>query len=91
MSLKDDWKAAGKGLGRSFAGLGKSIIKSVQVKTDRAAGAPQEETPDLRESWREVGRSFGETGLDLGRALAGTAEKAASAIENKTRDSGDPE
>ena len=38
MSLKDDWKKTGKDLGKSFAGLGKSIIKSVEAGADKVNG-----------------------------------------------------
>ena len=35
MSLKDKWKETGKNIGRSFASLGKGIVKSVKVGVDR--------------------------------------------------------
>ena len=38
MGLKDNWKDVGKGLGKSFAGLGKSIVKSVKEGANRATG-----------------------------------------------------
>ena len=34
MSVKDNWKQTGKGVGKSFAGLGKAIAKSVKVGVD---------------------------------------------------------
>ena len=87
MSLKDDWKDTGKGIGKTFAGLGKSIAKSVKVGLDAAT----DETPvdengkplpnGLRESWTEVGHSFGTTGKSLGRAAAGTAKKVIDKVD----------
>ncbi|MBQ9388424.1 MAG: hypothetical protein IJU01_07245 [Lachnospiraceae bacterium] len=87
MGLKDNWKDVGKGLGKSFAGLGKSIVKSVKEGANRATGdEPLDENgnpvrTDLRETWSEVGHSFGETGKALGKAAAGTAKKVADSVE----------
>lgn len=87
MSLKDDWKDAGKGIGKSFAGLGKSIIKSVKVGVDRvtedenAEKVESESKTSLREDWSAVGHSFGRAGKSLGKAAAGTVKKVADAID----------
>ena len=79
MSVKDNWKDTGKGLGKSFAGLGKSIVQSVKVGKDKVLDKDTEDRPDLRESWKEVGESFGQAGKSFGKAMAGTAKK----VENK--------
>jgi hypothetical protein len=87
MSVKDEWKNTGKGLGKSFTGLGKSIVRSVKVGAENILDErPKDENGNvapthLRESWSEVGHSFGNTGKALGRAAAGTAKKVADAIE----------
>lgn len=87
MSVKDNWKNTGKGLGKSFSGLGKSIVKSVKV----GAGKILDEEPkdedgsvkreSLKESWSEVGHDFGKTGISFGKAVTGTAKKVAKKIE----------
>ncbi|MBQ7566908.1 MAG: hypothetical protein IJT18_07295 [Oscillospiraceae bacterium] len=83
MSLKDSWKETGKGIGKTFAGLGKAIVKSVEVGVDRATGDdPENAATDLRESWSEVGHSFGKTGKSLGKAAAETAKRAEEAIDD---------
>ena len=87
MSVKDNWKNTGKGLGKSFAGVGKSIIKSVKVGADRILDEePRDENgnvvqTDLRESWSEVGHSFGNTGKSFGKAVSGTAKKVAKKVD----------
>ncbi|MBQ7700305.1 MAG: hypothetical protein IJT49_08200 [Clostridia bacterium] len=87
MSVKDNWKNTGKGLGKSFAGVGKSIIKSVKVGADRILDEePRDENgnvvqTDLRESWSEVGHSFGNTGKSLGKAVSGTAKKVVKKVD----------
>ena len=86
MSLKDSWKEAGKGIGKSFVGLGKSIIKSVEVGADRALdeepkNASEAQPVDLRETWSVVGHSFGDAGKALGKAVAGTAKTVIDKVE----------
>ena len=87
MSVKDNWKNTGKGLGKSFAGLGKSIVKSVKVGADKLLDEePKDEEgnvkpTNLKESWSEVGHSFGNTGKSLGKAVSGTAKKVAQKID----------
>lgn len=86
MSLKDNWKDTGKGLGKSFAGLGKSIVKSVKVGADKLLDEePKDENgnvkpTNLKESWSEVGHSFGSTGKSLGKSVSGTAKKVTDKI-----------
>ena len=86
MSLKDKWAAAGKGIGKSFASLGKGIVKSVKVGLDRTgddAAAEEARNTDLRETWSEVGHNFGDAGKSLGKAAAGTAEKVVGEDDEK--------
>lgn len=87
MSVKDNWKNTGKGLGKSFAGVGKSIVKSVKVGADKILDEePKDENGNvkptgLKESWSEVGHNFGKTGKSLGKAVSGTAKKVAKKID----------
>ena len=89
MGLKDDWKETGKNLGKSFVGLGKSIIKSVEVGTDKVLDEEKKnengepEPTGLRESWSKVGHSFGEAGKSLGKAVAGTAKSVAESLDDE--------
>ena len=87
MSLRDEWKDAGKAIGQSFAKTGKSIAKSVKVGVDAAADErPVDENGEpvdtgLKKSWTEVGHQFGAAGKSLGRAAAGTVRKVADAVD----------
>jgi len=87
MSLKDKWKKAGKGMGESFSGLGKSIVKSAKVGVDELNGEhPKDEDGNpvdtgLKENWKAVGKSFGDTGAALGKAFAGTAKKVTDELD----------
>ena len=88
MSLGEKWKEAGKGMGESFSGLGKSIVKSAKVGVDNLAGeAPVDENGEkkesgLKENWKGVGRSFKHTGSALGKAFAGTAKKVVDEVDD---------
>ncbi|MBP5661609.1 MAG: hypothetical protein J6X30_00440 [Clostridia bacterium] len=83
MSLKDNWKNAGVGIGKSFAGVGRSIVKSVKAGVDKAAG--EENNINLKESWSEVGHNFGDAGKSLGKAAAGTVRKVADKVDPEDR------
>ena len=89
MSLKDDWKDAGKNIGHTAADVGKSIVRSVKVGSEiildeRPKDAEGNEAPTgLRESWTDVGHDFGKAGKALGKAAAGTARKVADAIDDE--------
>ena len=88
MSLKDKWKRFGKGMGKSFSGLGKSIVKSAKVGMDKlsedepAEKKEGQEQKPLSENWKEVGKSFGETGVAFGAAVTGTAKKVADDLDS---------
>ena len=94
MSLKDNWKDAGKGVGKSFAGLGKSILKSVKVGVERATdeepvdenGNPKK--TNLKEAWSEVGHNFGNAGKSIGKAAAGTVKKVADKVDEAAEEDG---
>ncbi|MBO4869179.1 MAG: hypothetical protein J5585_05665 [Clostridia bacterium] len=89
MGLKDDWKDTGKNLGKSFVGLGKSIIKSVEVGADKVLDEEKKDEngepvpTGLRDSWSKVGHSFGEAGKSLGKAVAGTAKSVAESLDDE--------
>ena len=49
MSLKDDWKATGTGLGHAFRDLGKSLVKSASTavrKADQWANGEEKEAAE---------------------------------------------
>ena len=86
MSVKDNWKEAGKGIGHSFAGLGKSIVKSVKVGVDKAASDEPTGETGLKQSWSEVGHSFGHAGKALGKAAASTVKKVTDEVDEAAQD-----
>jgi len=56
MSLKDNWKQTGVGLGHAFRDLGKSVIKSVATgvkKADDWANKEDNAKPEAKEDKKE--------------------------------------
>ena len=92
MGLKDDWKNAGKGIVKSFSGLGKAIVKSTRVGIDALYDKTSDEKKEsdepkktgLKKSWSKVGHSFGKTGKAIGRAVVGTARVIVHVGEKKS-------
>lgn len=89
MSVKDDWKKTGKGIGKSVVGFGKAIAKTAKVGVDAAYDktSGEEKNPaekkdtGLRESWANFGHTFLDTGKSLGKAAAGTAKKVTDSLD----------
>ena len=87
MSVKDEWKNTGKDLGKTFAGLGKTIVRSVKVGADKILDEePKDENgnvkpTNLKENWSEVGHNFGKSGKSLGKAVTETAKTVVSKAE----------
>lgn len=50
MSLKDDWKATGTGIGHAFRNLGKSIVKTVATGVNKA---DEWANSDIKEEFQE--------------------------------------
>ncbi|MBR4434816.1 MAG: hypothetical protein IKS90_01820 [Clostridia bacterium] len=89
MSNKENWKDAGKGIGKSFLGLGKALLKTArkgidEVLDDKPEG--EENTESLKDSWKEVGQTFGNTGKAFGKAVVGTASTVVDSLEKEVND-----
>lgn len=85
MSLKDNWKEAGKGIGKTVVGAGKALVNTAKVGIDKVQGdTPEddaEKAAEMKESWSEFGHSFLKTGASLGKAAASTAEKVVDELK----------
>ena len=92
MGVKEEWKNTGKDLGVTFAGLGKSIVRSVKVGADIILDEePKDENGNikpngLKESWTEVGRNFGKSGKALGKSVTVTAKAVVKKADEKIDD-----
>ena len=101
MSLKEDWKETGKGLGDAFAGLGKNLLRSGKTGVDKAADWAEDKENEAEEagkesnvfndgSWRETGKDLGSAFANLGKSLLKSArtgvDKATEWAEDKPED-----
>lgn len=83
MSLKEQWKNAGKGIGHAFANFGKSMATTAKVVLGKEERVDEEGNSTLKKSWTKTGKGFGEAGKGLGQAAVGTVDKIAGEEEEK--------
>lgn len=80
MSVKENWKQTGTELGKTFAGLGETIVKTIEVGAEMSPdGKVRDENGNvvdtgLKEQWEQVGQNFVRSGIVLGKATASTAK-----------------
>ena len=74
-SLKEDWAVVGKGVGKTFMNLGKSLVKTAKVGVDVANdwvdGKESDNTAqkdEMKAEWKKFGHSFVDTAEDFGKA-----------------------
>ena len=56
MSLKDNWKSTGAGLGNAFKDLGKTLVKTASTaanKVDNWANGDEEKTEETKNATQE--------------------------------------
>lgn len=94
MSLRDEWKNTGKGLGQAFKGFGKNIARSVNTgleNPDAVFGDEQDknETSTVFNdgSWRETGKELGSAFLGLGKSILSSAKTGLDAIDGPDEES----
>ena len=92
-SLKENWKGVGKGLGKTFSGLGKTLIKTAKVGLDKADDWAEgkeddrsEATQSMKDGWKEFGHNFVDTAEDLGKTSIKSAKKGADKVEEWASD-----
>ena len=88
MSLKDSWKEAGKDLGKSFTGLGKSIVKAVEIGADKIAGdeeGAEKKTAELKETWKDTADNFDRASDSFGDAVADTGKKVSDELSTEPK------
>ncbi len=83
MSLKDQWKNTGKGLGKAFAGLGKNIGRSVKTGLDAADDSlPEDGSTVFNDgSWRKTGKELGSAFTNLGKSVVKSVQAGLDKID----------
>ena len=89
--LRDDWADFGKGMGKTFAGLGKSLVQTAKVGVNAASdwvdGNKVDNTAEkqlVKEGWKNFGHSFVNTAEDFGKASVRTVKKGVDKVDNAT-------
>ena len=89
--LRDDWADFGKGMGKTFAGLGKSLVQTAKVGVNAASdwvdGNKVDNTAEkqqVKEGWKNFGHSFVDTAEDFGKASVRTVKKGVDKVDNAT-------
>ncbi len=87
--LRDDWADFGKGMGKTFAGLGKSLVQTAKVGVNAASdwidGNKVDNTAEkqqVKEGWKNFGHSFVDTAEDFGKASVRTVKKGVDKVDN---------
>lgn len=87
--LRDDWADFGKDMGKTFAGLGKSLVQTAKVGVNAASdwidGNKVDNTAEkqqVKEGWKNFGHSFVDTAEDFGKASVRTVKKGVDKVDN---------
>jgi hypothetical protein len=88
--LRDDWKDVGKGMGKTFAGLGKTLVKTAKIGATKIDDWAEDKDTDtsaqkasMKEGWKEFGRDFVNTAEDLGKASVKSVKKGVDAVDSE--------
>ena len=92
-SLKDDWTVVGKGVGKTFMNLGKSLVKTAKVGVDVANdwvdGKESDNTAqkdEMKAEWKKFGHSFVDTAEEFGKAGEKSFQKGFESDGNNKED-----
>ena len=96
--LRDNWADVGKGLGRTFSGLGRSLVQTAKVgvnaASDWADGKEVDnssEKAQMKEGWKNFGHSFVDTAEDFGKASVKSVKKGVDKVDDATSPDSAPE
>jgi len=90
--LKGEWKDVGKGLGVTFAGLGKTLVKTAKVGLEKADDWAEgregvdhsAETASMKEGWKTFGNNFVDSAQDLGKTTVKSVKAGVDACSDDT-------
>ncbi|MBR4581763.1 MAG: hypothetical protein IKO32_11075 [Lachnospiraceae bacterium] len=87
-SLSGEWKSVGKGLGKTFTGLGKTLIKTAKVGIEKADDWAEDregvdrsaEVEDIKAGWKAFGGDFVDSAQDVGKTTVKSVKAGAQAV-----------
>ena len=91
-SLKEDWAGVGKGVGKTFMKLGKSLVKTAKVGVDVAndwvdgkESDNSAQKAEMKQEWKNFGHSFVDTAEDFGKTSEKSFQKMDSGDDSKNQ------
>ena len=93
-SLKSEWKVVGAGLGKTFTGLGKTLIKTAKVGVekmddwaeDREGVDHSAETESMKEGWKTFGADFVDSAKAVGKTTYRSVEEGVDIVDSTLKD-----
>ncbi|MCR4814211.1 MAG: hypothetical protein K5879_05230 [Lachnospiraceae bacterium] len=89
-SLYGEWKTVGKGLGKTFSGLGKTLIKTAKIGIEKADDWAEDrervdrsaEVEDMKAGWKTFGGDFVDSAQDVGKTTVKSVKAGAQAVSS---------
>lgn len=89
-NLKSEWKDVGRGLGKTFSGLGKTLVKTAKVGLEKADDWAEgrenvdhsAETQSMKEGWKTFGNNFVDSASDLGKTTVKSVKQGVDACSD---------
>lgn len=93
-SLKSEWKVVGAGLGKTFTGLGKTLIKTAKVGVekmddwaeDREGVDHSAQTESMKEGWKTFGADFVDSAKAVGKTTYRSVEEGVDIVDSALKD-----
>ena len=94
-NLKSEWRDVGRGLGKTFSGLGKTLVKTAKIGLEKAddwaegrEGVDHSvETQAMKEGWTAFGNNFVDSATDLGKTTVKSVKQGVDACTNDSTSS----
>ena len=94
-NLKSEWRDVGRGLGKTFSGLGKTLVKTAKIGLEKADDWAEgregvdhsAETQAMKEGWTAIGNNFVDSATDLGKTTVKSVKQGVDACTNDSTSS----
>ena len=89
--LKEEWKGVGKGLGKTFSGLGKTLIRTGKLGLEKADDWAEgregvdhsAETAAMKEGWTNFGNDFVDSAKGVGKTTVKSVKTGVDSVSNE--------
>ena len=89
--LKEEWKGVGKGLGKTFSGLGKTLIRTGKLGLEKADDWAEgregvdhsADTAAMKEGWTNFGNDFVDSAKGVGKTTVKSVKTGVDSVSNE--------